>query len=263
MPIRVTCPGCHSRFNVSDKFAGKKGPCPKCKAVILIPTENEQVVIHEPESFGPRNETGQAVLKPISRTETRLTAIHIALIVAGTLLFLAGALMIRFMIDDKTAPPPVLLVVGALGLGWLMAFTGYTFLRDPDLGGFRGKELWARVGICGLIYAASWLWMPLMNYAFDGYGLGAWIAACIGMLVMGGFTGMYSFDFDFANGILHYGLFFGVSLLGRWLAGLGAFPGMLEQASTISTTAMTIGHGDAPGVQLLGWLGQASMGLLI
>ncbi|MEC8508925.1 MAG: MJ0042-type zinc finger domain-containing protein, partial [Planctomycetota bacterium] len=34
MSIRVTCPGCHARFNVSDQFAGKSGPCPKCKKTI-------------------------------------------------------------------------------------------------------------------------------------------------------------------------------------------------------------------------------------
>ena len=255
MPIRVTCPGCHARFHVSDKFAGKKGPCPKCKVVILIPSANEQVVIHEPESFGPKNETGQAVLKPISRSETRLTVIHYVLIAAGALMFLAGAMVIRFMVDDKTSPPVAILAVGAVGLGWLMSLTGYSFLRDPDLGGVGGKELWIRVGICGLIYAATWLFMPLMKYAFDGYGLGAWITACIGMLAVGGFAGMYSFDFDFTNGIMHYGLFFGITLLGRWLAGIGLLPGMLEQASTISTTAMMTELFVHLAASLPAWLG--------
>ena len=37
MPISVVCPGCKARFNVSDKFAGKKGPCPKCKTVLTVP----------------------------------------------------------------------------------------------------------------------------------------------------------------------------------------------------------------------------------
>ena len=34
MAIDVTCPSCHTRFQVSDKFAGKSGPCPKCKNTI-------------------------------------------------------------------------------------------------------------------------------------------------------------------------------------------------------------------------------------
>ena len=37
MPIPVTCPGCKTSFTVGDQHAGKKGPCPKCKAIIAIP----------------------------------------------------------------------------------------------------------------------------------------------------------------------------------------------------------------------------------
>ena len=49
MPINVTCPGCLKRFSVADKFAGKKGPCPKCKKIITIPKKEDEVVIHAPE----------------------------------------------------------------------------------------------------------------------------------------------------------------------------------------------------------------------
>ena len=37
MSIFVVCPGCHSRFNVSEKFAGQSGVCPKCKGPIERP----------------------------------------------------------------------------------------------------------------------------------------------------------------------------------------------------------------------------------
>ncbi len=37
MPIRVQCPQCRAEFQVNEKFAGKKGPCPKCKNTIEIP----------------------------------------------------------------------------------------------------------------------------------------------------------------------------------------------------------------------------------
>ena len=30
MAITVTCPGCHKKFVVSEKFAGKSGPCKYC-----------------------------------------------------------------------------------------------------------------------------------------------------------------------------------------------------------------------------------------
>jgi hypothetical protein len=37
MPIAVSCPSCKASFKVSDQFAGKQGPCPKCKTPIKIP----------------------------------------------------------------------------------------------------------------------------------------------------------------------------------------------------------------------------------
>ena len=75
MPISVVCPGCKARFSVSEKFAGKKGPCPKCKAVILVPNAPaEEVKIHVPEQFasGGKDSKGRAVSKPILREETKL-----------------------------------------------------------------------------------------------------------------------------------------------------------------------------------------------
>ena len=49
MPIAVVCSSCKARFQVSEKFAGKQGPCPKCKSIITIPKVEEQVQIHAPE----------------------------------------------------------------------------------------------------------------------------------------------------------------------------------------------------------------------
>src|SRR6056297_1201645 len=73
MSIQVTCPGCLTRFQVNDKFAGKKGPCPKCKAEIMIPDKSDEVVIHAPEHSGPKDSQGRSVLKPIEREEVRVT----------------------------------------------------------------------------------------------------------------------------------------------------------------------------------------------
>ena len=51
MSIPVICRGCHARFKVSDKFAGKSGACPKCKATINVPTKEEEVKVHAPAEF--------------------------------------------------------------------------------------------------------------------------------------------------------------------------------------------------------------------
>ena len=39
MSIPVVCPGCRTRFKVSDRFAGQSGACPKCKAKIEVPAQ--------------------------------------------------------------------------------------------------------------------------------------------------------------------------------------------------------------------------------
>ena len=51
MAIAVLCPGCKSQFTVSDQYAGRTGPCPKCKKPITIPAVTAAAVtIHEPEA---------------------------------------------------------------------------------------------------------------------------------------------------------------------------------------------------------------------
>lgn len=237
MPIRVTCPGCHKRFNVSDKFAGKEGPCPKCKTKIKIPDKDDEVVIHEPESYGPKDQVGRGVLKPITRDETRLSAVQLTLIAAAIIGFFVAAFLMRMMLDDKREFSVILLGAAALVIAIPVVYAGYSFLRDPELGIFPPRERWARIAVCAALYAATWAAMPLAEYAFDGYELGAWISATIAMVCVGGAIGMYSFDFDYLTGILHYGLYLGICLLGRWIAGFGVMPGMLEDSAMTESGA--------------------------
>ena len=42
MPIPVKCSNCGKTLNVPDSMAGKKGKCPKCKKVILVPTADAE-----------------------------------------------------------------------------------------------------------------------------------------------------------------------------------------------------------------------------
>jgi hypothetical protein len=94
MAIDVTCAACKTRFQVSDKFAGKQGPCPKCKAIITVPSKKDEVVIHVPES-GPKDSKGVLVLKPLTRKETRLTPLNIGIIVGSVVLLLLFSLVLR------------------------------------------------------------------------------------------------------------------------------------------------------------------------
>src|SRR5947209_19819323 len=128
MAIDVTCIKCHTRFQVSEKFAGKSGPCPKCKNIIKIPDKADEVKIHAPDDFGPKSTTGMPVFKPIARTETRLTMPQIALIVGSVLVVLIVAIVIRVQFHGKHVPT-LIPILGSVILGPLLAFATYTFLR--------------------------------------------------------------------------------------------------------------------------------------
>ena len=104
MAIDVTCASCKTRFQVSDKFAGKQGPCPKCKTIITVPAKKDEVVIHVPES-GPKDSKGQLVLKPISRKETRLTPVNIGVIAGSVVLLLIVSLVLRITYYKELHPP--------------------------------------------------------------------------------------------------------------------------------------------------------------
>src|SRR5262245_13474966 len=155
MAIDVTCPNCHTRFQVSDKFAGKSGPCPKCKSTIKVPEKKDEVVIHAPEETGPKDSKGQAVLKPIARTEVRLAAPQIAIIVGSVLVVVIVALVLRLQFKGGDVPP-LITILGAILLGPPLAFAGYTFLRDDELEPYRGQEVLLRALGCGLAFAAIW-----------------------------------------------------------------------------------------------------------
>jgi predicted Zn finger-like uncharacterized protein len=234
MPIRVTCPSCHARFNVSDHFAGKEGPCPKCKTAIKIPDKTEEVVIAVPDD-APKDSAGRSILKPIGRKETSLSSVQITLIAVSVIGFLLAALMLRTMYDgDTTQFPKWIVYLAAIAIAPPIVFIGYTFLRNQDLGSFKGKELWYRILICSAVYALLWLAMPLGYIAFnDKYDLGSWMTALIPMLAIGGATGMYCLDLDYIIGLVHYGLYLGICLVGRWLAGIGALPGMIDDGKPV------------------------------
>jgi predicted Zn finger-like uncharacterized protein len=58
MPISVECPSCRSTFRVKDEFAGKRGRCPSCKAMLTVPAASpsqrtaEQKLVPLPTDLG-------------------------------------------------------------------------------------------------------------------------------------------------------------------------------------------------------------------
>lgn len=230
MSIRVTCPSCHTRFNVSEKFAGKEGPCPKCKKTIRVPDASQEVKVHERE-VGPKDSKGRAILKPIARQETKVSSVQMTIIIAGIVSFLVLALVMRLMILPEEFPQ-WLLMLSALVIAPAAAYAAYTFLRNQELGTIPRDELIKRVAVCSVIYALLWFAMPLAKFAFnDQYEMGSWMIALGAMLGIGGVTGMFSMDFDYLFGLLHYGLYLVICLVGRVIAGVGILPGINSEPS--------------------------------
>lgn len=223
MKIAVTCPGCLTRFEVSDKFAGKKGPCPKCKKEIQVPELTEQVVIHAPETTGPKDAKGSPVLKPLRRIETKFSWPVAAAVVGISILLLGAALAIRFSVAE---PPTALLAIGALVLGPVLAWGGYFFLRESELEGYSGKELLIRSAACGVIYAITWgLYWLIPSYLLDAGSLAevTLLMASIMLVVMvviGAITSVMSLELESFTGVMHYLLYLIVTMVLAVVSGL-------------------------------------------
>ena len=99
MPITVTCPGCLKRFSVADKFAGQKGPCPKCKEIITIPKKEDEVIIHTPEhsEAGAIGAGGRHALKTYKRKDTKFQP----LVFTGVVGFVLVALLIALVLAQR------------------------------------------------------------------------------------------------------------------------------------------------------------------
>ncbi len=99
MPIQVTCPNpkCLKRFTVEDKWAGKKGPCPKCKQIITVPKKEDELIIHAPDhsEAGSVDASGRNVLKTYKRKETKFQPLLFTAVIGAVLVALLTALVIR------------------------------------------------------------------------------------------------------------------------------------------------------------------------
>lgn len=226
MSIRVTCNKCHTRFNVSEKFAGKEGPCPKCKTKIRVPMPTEEVRIEAPKTKGPTDTEGRAIVDPILRKETVLSTVQIVMLVAGIIGFLALAFAMRYVVSDWASNLGwVVLGVGAFLMALPLIFITYHIIRDNELEPFSGMELWKRIGICAAVFAVTWLALPAAAFAFNGdYHVVSWALASIIMFAAGAVASMGSFEFEWLLGAVHYGLYFAVAIVARLLADLPALP---------------------------------------
>ncbi|HUY91002.1 MAG TPA: hypothetical protein VMV10_19855 [Pirellulales bacterium] len=248
MAIAVTCPSCKAKFSVSDKFAGKQGPCPKCKATITIPKPAEpgaataevpaakpgaspgkagaaaaasqpapapEIVVHEPESSGPKGASGRSVTKPILRRETRFQWVPALMISGAVLVTLAVSWILRAQLKELLW----LRGVGLLLVSPAIAVAGYSFLRDDELEPYRGRSLWLRASLCGLVYMALWgvFWFVPGEATAEAWG---WILVGPPFFLVGAGAAFATLDLDFGNAFFHYCFYVLATLLLGAAAGL-------------------------------------------
>lgn len=224
MAIQVLCGGCKTRFSVSEKFAGQKGPCPKCKAVITIPQPTEEVVIHAPEhsEAGARDASGKLVLKPIERTETEFQPL-VAVAAGGLAL---AALIVALVMRGAESIPSLLLPLGAVLLAPPVCWAGYHMLRDDEqLEAITGKSLWIRTAVCSLLYAALWgAFAFFYMLFFSSAPAGVMQVFFMGppFLFLGAGVAYCCYDFDLGTGFFHYSFYLLVTVLLRLAMGLPA-----------------------------------------
>jgi len=228
MPIAVLCPGCKTQFQVSDKFAGQKGPCPKCKTVITIPKATPEIVIHAPEQVGPKDSTGRPVFMPILRQETVLSQTAIIAMVAAVVTVMLVTVIVG--LSSQGEPPILILVAGAIGLAPPLGFAGYAMLRDQEeMIPYRGTTLWIRVAASSAVYALLWaafVWLPPLVLGFDPppYPLYSLVYIVPVIVGVGGLTAYVAYDLEVGQALLHYGLYLAVTVILSWIAGVNWLP---------------------------------------
>jgi hypothetical protein len=231
MPINVTCPGCLKRFSVADKYAGQKGPCPNCKAVITIPKKEEEVIIHAPEhsEAGAIGAGGRHVLKTYRRRDTRFQP----LVFTGVIGFVLVALLVALVLRSLGQTEIWMMAAAAVVMGPPLAWAGYTFLRDPELEGYQGSMLVIRSIACGLVYALLWGVFVFLGGRFFGpdalnKGLEIWqmVALVVPVFAAGTLAAYAAFDLDPGSAFFHCAMYFAVTVLLRLVAGLPAVPGL-------------------------------------
>jgi hypothetical protein len=229
MTILVVCPSCKSRFQVSEKFAGKQGPCPKCKNTITIPKLEEQVKIHAPEEFsGPggvaaKDAQGRAVLKPISRERSKIQPVVLIAAAAAALVAVVAAWLFR---SDPPGEDPGLLIklIGAIALAPPLVLAGYSLMRnDDELEAYRGTQLIVRVAIVSAVYVLLWGVSFLFHqFVFAGRSPEVWeLGIPAGIMIVGGTVAAQAcLDLETGSAFFHYAMYLVPTVLLRVIMGL-------------------------------------------
>jgi hypothetical protein len=232
MPIPVVCPGCKSRFTVSDQFAGRTGPCPKCKQPLTVPKPAaESVVIHEPEPPVSSSGSGRAPTAPLKKRDRPVPAKAFILAAAGGLAFMiAAAVLPQFfppVVGEGSVAtstiPAWLLLAGAFAAAIPAVLLGYAAVRNRELEPYRGQPLLVRTLACAAIYATLWGvrgLIPLINPDWQLTDMYEWLMIGPLFVAAGSLAALATLDLEWGNAAVHFSFYVLFTALLRWLAGL-------------------------------------------
>lgn len=231
MAIFVVCPGCRKRFQVSERFAGRTGPCPQCKTPIHIPTPAEEVKIVEPDQVGPAGGSPAKLArlaKPIARREVQFQWKTAAAIAGGGL----AVLLLAFLVRGVLVRSLIVRAVGLLLVSPPLVIGGYAFLHDDELEPYRGRALWVRSTILAVMHAALWG----VAYLVLGSGwvgeLWTWLVVVPPFLVAGALAAQACLDMEFGSAFFLYCFYLLTTIVLGWAGGLG-WPWQVPEATSV------------------------------
>lgn len=228
MAIAVICPQCFKRFQVSERFAGMKGPCPNCKGTIDIPKAN--VTVHAPEEVVEAGKVGKKRIEahPIRRLKLDFS-VRDGL---RGLAMVAGVVLATWFLGWLFPTPKAgwgltlkyLVAIGAMtALCVPLSAFGYQVTRDQDtLFVWMGRDLYIRSLRLGGAYALLWIAYEIaLRYTGAQHDpIFTWVVL-VPFAVLAALTAVFLFDFDFTRGLLHTGIAFVAILFLRGIFGLG------------------------------------------
>ena len=187
-----------TQFEVSDRFAGKKGPCPKCGHIIEIPKVNVTIVSPDELVVDGKKVQNPDHVRPIEQKSYSFTASAVIVNLAVLTAVLAVALVFHFVHAPFLAVPVGIALV--LAVAYPLMKYGYMTFRDPnDLEIFLGGQLGKKSILDAAVLLALWLVYELVLLYMNPGGMA--LAYLIPVAVFAAFVPVVIFDMDFSDSL--------------------------------------------------------------